>query len=237
MAVFATILADVDPSILGHIIVASIISVPAAILMAQVMMPEERGVTPTPVEAADDFGYAGSMDAFMRGVTDGLGLYLNILASLIAFIAAIALINIMLGAIPDVAGGPVTVERILGYVFAPFMWLAGVPWGEAVAAGEFMGLKTAVNEFVAYLRLAQVSPDTFSERSLLIIVYSLCGFANFSSLGIVIGGLTALAPNRRQDVIDLAPRALIAGTLATLMTGAVIGLIYGLDTAIFGSLG
>ncbi|PQA85950.1 NupC/NupG family nucleoside CNT transporter [Hyphococcus luteus] len=226
MAVFATILSNVDPSILGHIIVASIISVPAAILMAQVMMPEEKGVTPTPVEAADDFGYGGTMDAFMRGVTDGLGLYLNIIASLIAFIAAVALINMMLAAGPDVAGAPLTLERILGYMFAPFMWLAGVPWSEAEAAGEFMGLKTALNEFVAYLRLAEVEPGTFSERSILIVVYSLCGFANFSSLGIVIGGLTALAPDRRKDVIDLAPRALIAGTLATLMTGAVIGLIW-----------
>ena len=235
MAVFATILTNVDPSILGHIIVASIISVPAAILMAQVMLPEEKGMKPTPVEAADDFGYGGSMDAFMRGVTDGLGLYLNILASLIAFIAAVALINIILGgALPDIAGEPVTLERILGLIFAPFMWLAGVPWSEATSAGEYMGLKTAVNEFVAYLRLAQVEEGVFSERSLLIVVYSLCGFANFSSLGIVIGGLTALAPDRRQDVIELAPRALIAGTLATLMTGAVIGLIYGLDDAVLG---
>lgn len=226
MAVFAIILADIDPSVLGHIIVASIISVPAAILMAQVMMPEEKGVTPTPVEAADDFGYGGTMDAFMRGVTDGLGLYLNIIASLIAFIAAVALINIILSAGPDFAGAPITLERILGYIFAPFMWLAGVPWSEAKAAGEFMGLKTALNEFVAYLRLAEVPPGTFSERSVLIVIYSLCGFANFSSLGIVIGGLTALAPDRRMDVIDLAPRALVAGTLATLMTGAVIGLIW-----------
>ncbi|MEZ5894461.1 MAG: nucleoside transporter C-terminal domain-containing protein [Parvularculaceae bacterium] len=226
MAVFATILNNVAPSVLGHIIVASIISVPAAILMAQVMMPEEKGATPTPVEAADDFGYGGTMDAFMRGVTDGLGLYLNILASLIAFIAAVALINMMLGALPDFAGAPITLERILGYVFAPFMWLAGVPWSEAPAAGEFMGLKTALNEFVAYLRLAEVPDGTFSERTMLIVLYSLCGFANFSSLGIVIGGLTALAPDRRQDVIDLAPRALVAGTLATLMTGAVIGLIW-----------
>ena len=226
MAVFATILSNVDPSILGHIIVASIISVPAAILMAQVMMPPEKDIVSTPVEAADDFGYGGTMDAFMRGVTDGLGLYLNILASLIAFIAAVALINIMLGGLPDVAGAPITLERLFGYIFAPFMWLAGVPANEALAAGEYMGLKTALNEFVAYLKLAQIEDGVFSERSLLIVVYSLCGFANFSSLGIVIGGLTVLAPERRSDVIDLAPRALIAGTLATLMTGAVIGLIW-----------
>ena len=225
MAVYATILANIDPSILGHIIVASIISVPAAILMAQVMMPEEKGVTPTPASAADDFGYASSMDAFMRGVTDGLGLYLNIIASLIAFTAFAALINIMLGAAPDVAGAPLTLERILGTVFAPLMWLAGVPWSEAFDAGALMGAKTAVNELVAYVELSKVADGTFSERSLLILIYALCGFANFASLGIVIGGLTALAPDRRQDVIALAPRALVAGTLATLRTGAVIGLI------------
>ena len=226
MAVYATILAEVDPSILGHIIVASIISVPAAILMAQVMMPEDKGVTPTPASAADDFKYASSMDAFVRGVTDGLGLYLNIIASLIAFTAFAALINIILSAAPDIAGAPLTLERLLGWIFAPFMWLAGVPWSEAFGAGSLMGIKTAVNELVAYVELAKQGPAAFSERSFLIIVYSLCGFANFASLGIIIGGFTALAPDRRQDVIELAPRALVSGTLATLMTGAVIGLIW-----------
>ncbi len=226
MAVYATILKEVDPSILGHIIVASIISVPAAILMAQVMMPEEKGVTPTPASAADDFKYASSMDAYMRGVSDGLALYLNVIASLIAFTAFAALVNIMLSAAPDVMGAPLTLERFFGWIFAPFMWLAGVPWSEAFRAGSLMGIKTAVNELVAYVELAKAGPGAFSERTLLIIVYSLCGFTNFSGLGIIIGGLTALAPDRRQDVIELAPRALISGTLATLMTGAVIGLIW-----------
>lgn len=226
MAVYATILNEIAPSILGHIIIASIISVPAAILMGQVMMPEAKGSTPTPAEAADDFRYAGPMDAFMRGVTDGLGLYLNIIASLIAFTAFVALINIMLSGIGDVGGEPITLQRLFGYLFAPFMWLAGVPWSEAFAAGEVMGVKTAVNELVAYIELSKLPEGTFSERSLLIVVYALCGFANFSSLGIVIGGLTALAPDRRYDVIALAPRALVAGTLATLMTGAVIGLVW-----------
>lgn len=226
MAVYAAILSEIDPSILGHIIVASIISVPAAILMGQVMIPEERGVVGTPASAADDFRYASSMDAFMRGVTDGLGLYLNIIASLIAFTAFVALINIMLSAAPDVAGAPLTLERMFGVVFAPLMWLAGVPWAEAFDAGALMGVKTAVNELVAYVKLSEIPPGTFSERTLLIVVYSLCGFANFSSLGIVVGGLTALAPDRRQDVIALAPRALVAGTLATMMTGAVIGVVW-----------
>lgn len=226
MAVYVGFLTRIADDILGHIIIASIISVPAAILMGRVMMPEERGVTPTPATAAEGFRYASSMDAFMRGVTDGLGLYLNIIASLIAFTALAALINIMLGAAPDIAGAPLTLERILGWAFAPFMWLAGVPWQDAQAAGEFMGIKTAINELVAYIKLSEAPAETFDERTLLIIVYSLCGFANFSSLGIVIGGFTALAPDRRDDVIALAPRALISGTLATLMTGAVIGLIW-----------
>lgn len=226
MALYAIILNNIDPSVLGHIIVASLISVPAAILMAQIMIPAEKSETPTPADAADDFSYASSMDAFMRGVTDGLGLYLNIIAALIAFTAFAALINIMLGVAPDVMGAPLTLERMLGWVFAPLMWMAGVPWSEAFDAGTLMGVKTAVNEIVAYVALADVEPGVFSERTYLIIIYSLCGFANFASLGIVIGGLTVLAPNRRQDVINLAPRALVAGTLATLMTGAVIGLIW-----------
>ncbi len=226
MAVYVFYLKQIQGDILGHIIIASLISVPAAILMAQVMVPEEKGVAPTPARAAESFRYASSMDAFVRGVTDGLGLYLNIIASLIAFTAFAALINIILAAAPDVAGAPLTLERLLGWAFAPLMWLAGVPWSDAQAAGEFMGLKTAINELVAYIRLSEVEPGTFDQRTILILVYSLCGFANFSSLGIVIGGLTALAPDRRQDVIDLAPRALISGTLATLMTGAVIGLIW-----------
>ncbi|MEL6360301.1 MAG: nucleoside transporter C-terminal domain-containing protein [Pseudomonadota bacterium] len=226
MAVYATILADIDPSVLGHIIIASIISVPAAILMAQVIMPAERGQVPTPAEAASDFGYASSMDAFMQGVTDGLGLYLNILASLIAFTAFAALINIMLAGLPEIGGQQVSLELLFGYLFAPLMWLAGIPWEECLKAGSLMGIKTAVNELVAYVNLSAMPDDAFSERTLLIIIYSLCGFANFASLGIVIGGLTALAPDRRQDVIDLAPKALVAGTLSTLMTGAVIGLIW-----------
>ncbi|GJL95653.1 MAG: nucleoside:proton symporter [Hyphococcus sp.] len=226
MVLYATLLEPQQPSVLGHIIVASLISVPAAILMAQVMIPAPKGEVPTASSAADDFKYASAMDAFMRGVTDGLGLYLNILASLIAFTAFAALVNIMLGGFPDVFGSPLTLERMLGWVFAPLMWLTGVPWAEAFSAGSLMGVKTAVNEIVAYVQLANLPEGTLSERSTLIVIYSLCGFANFASLGIVIGGLTALAPERRQDVISLAPKALVAGTLATLMTGAVIGLIW-----------
>ncbi|WDI30713.1 nucleoside transporter C-terminal domain-containing protein [Hyphococcus flavus] len=226
MVLYATLLEPQQPSVLGHIIVASLISVPAAILMAQVMIPAPKGETPTASTAADDFQYASAMDAFMRGVTDGLGLYLNIIASLIAFTAFAALVNIMLGGFPDFMGEPLSLERMLGWIFGPLMWLTGIPWSEAFDAGSLMGIKTAVNEIVAYVALAQTPEGTFSERTILILIYAMCGFANFASLGIVIGGLTALAPERRQDVIELAPKALVAGTLATLMTGSVIGLVW-----------
>ena len=226
MVLYATILEPTQPSVLGHIIVASLVSVPAAILMSQIMIPATQDETPTPASAADDFRYSSAMDAFMTGVTDGLKLYLNIIASLIAFTAFAALVNIMLSGLPAVLGEPLTLERMLGWIFGPLMWLAGAPWKEAFDAGALMGVKTALNELVAYIELAKVPDGTFSERTKLIVIYSLCGFANLSSLGIVIGGLTAIAPDRRADVLELAPKALIAGTLATLMTGAVIGLVW-----------
>lgn len=185
--------------------------------MAQVAAPEEKGVTPA--SAAESIEYASSMDALVERVTDGRGLHLNIIASLFACTSLAALIDIILGA-------PLTLERILGWGFAALIRLAGVPWTDAHAAGEFMGLKTAINERVAYIKLSEVEPGTFDLRTILILVYSLCGFANFSALGIVVGGRAALAPDRRADIIDLAPRALVSGTLATLMTGAVIGLIW-----------
>jgi CNT family concentrative nucleoside transporter len=141
---------------------------------------------------------------------------------LLVFTAIVALINMMLGLAPDFGGAPISVERVLGWVFAPIVWLAGIPWSEATNAGSVMGLKTALNEIYAYDRLAQIG-DELSPRTNLILTYAACGFANFSSVGILIGGMIAIAPSRREDILDLAPRALISGTLATLMTGAVIG--------------
>ncbi|MBD0427175.1 nucleoside:proton symporter [Aquisalinus flavus] len=227
IVLYATILAPIEPSILGHIIVASIISVPAALLIGRIMVPYSDEETPTPTSAGDDFQYEGSMDAFMHGVTEGGKLWWNIVISILAFIALAALINIMLDAfIPDVGGAPLTLERMLGWVFMPLVWLAGVPFEEAFQAGQLMGIKTALNEVIAYIELASLEPGTLSERTSLIMVYALCGFANIGSLGIVIGGLSSLVPNRRKEIIQLAPKALVGGTLATLMSGAVIGVIW-----------
>ena len=227
IVVYAAVLATIEPSILGHIIVASIISVPAALLIGKIMVPPQKGAIPTPASAGDGLKYEGSMDAFMTGVTEGGKLWANIVISILAFVALAALINIMLAAaIPDFNGEPLSLERILGWLFAPLMWLAGVPWEEATTAGQFMGIKTALNELIAYFQLATLPEGSLSQRSELILIYSLCGFANIGSVGIVIGGLSGLVPSRRNDVIELAPRALVAGTLTTLMTGAIIGIIY-----------
>ena len=227
IVLYATILAPIEPSILGHIIVASIISVPAALLLGRIMVPYTDDETPTPTAAGDDFRYEGSMDAFMHGVTEGGRLWWNIVISILAFIALAALVNIMLDAfIPDVAGGPLTIQRVLGWGFMPLMWLAGVPLEEAFQAGQLMGIKTALNEVIAYVQLAGPENDNLSDRTKLILVYALCGFANIGSLGIVIGGLSGLVPNRRKEIIQLAPKALVGGTLATLMSGAVVGIIW-----------
>lgn len=222
IVLYATILEPVEPSVLGHIIIASLISVPAALLMARIMIPPEPGELATDADAADDLQYDNVVDAYMTGVTDGLKLYLNIIASLIAFIALAKLVNIALAQLPFF-DEPLTLEGILGWVFFIPVWLAGVPLEEAQAAGSLMGVKTALNEVIAYLQLSEAG---LSERSRIIMIYALCGFANISSLGIQIGGFSVLAPERRSDIIALAPRALVAGTLATLMTGAVVGIVW-----------
>ncbi|GGY41491.1 NupC/NupG family nucleoside CNT transporter [Parvularcula lutaonensis] len=228
MALYAIILAPVGEAVLGHIIVAAIISVPAALLYAELMVPPAEGETPTRVDDEDDgegFNYAGTMDAFTTGATEGGKLWAGIVVMLIAFIALAALVNNAISGI-EFLGEPLTLERILGFVFAPLVWLAGIPWDEAGAAGQLMGIKTILNEVIAYSTLAELPADTLDDRSTLIMIYALCGFANISSLGIVIGGLSAIEPSRRPDILSLTPKALISGTLATLSSGAAIGLVY-----------
>lgn len=225
MAVYVSQLSGIIDGAAGHIVTASLISIPAAVLLARLMYPagdeadEDRSTEKIPTEV-----YHSSMDALTRGVTDGVKLFINIIAMLLVFTAIVALVNMMLGAFPDVSGEPLSVDRILGWVFAPIVWLAGVPWSEATQAGAVMGLKTALNEIIAYGRLSEIGSE-LSPRTNLIMTYAVCGFANFSSVGILIGGMLAIAPSRREDILDLAPKALISGTFATLMTGAVIGVL------------
>ncbi len=165
------------------------------------------------------------MDAIVKGTLGGLELMLNIIAMLIVFVALVHLLNALLSLLPDAAGSPMTLQRLLGLIMAPVCWLIGIPWSEAATAGSLMGIKTVLNEFIAYLDMAKLPADVLSERSRLIMLYAMCGFANFGSLGIMIGGLATMAPERRDDVISLGPKSIVSGTLSTLLLGAVVGLL------------
>ena len=223
MVLYATLLQHVIPDAVGHILVASLISAPAALTVARVMVPEPAGAAKTGVRL--EFQSESAMDAITRGTLDGLKLLLNIIALLVVFVALVHLANQLMGLLPAVAGEPLTLQRLLGWIMAPLVWLIGIPWTEARAAGSLMGVKTVLNELLAYLQLAELPEGTLSERSRLIMTYALCGFANFGSLGIMIGGLGLMVPERRREVIALGMKSLVAGTLATLMTGAMAGLL------------
>ncbi|MEM7017966.1 MAG: nucleoside transporter C-terminal domain-containing protein, partial [Pseudomonadota bacterium] len=224
MVLYAALLGTVIPGVLGHLLVASVLNAPAALIMAQLMVPETEETTAgsnMPPKQAKS-----TIDAITIGTLDGLHLWLNIIAMLLVFVALVYLFNMCLGIFPDVAGAPITLERVFGLIMSPFMWLLGIPWAEAQTAGMLMGTKTVLNEFIAYLMLAQLPEGELSARSELIMTYALCGFANFSSIGIMIGGLGTLAPERRDEIAELGIRAIAAGTLATCMTGALVGLFH-----------
>jgi len=223
MALYAAILGPVVPDAMGHILSASIISAPAAILIAAGMVPP-RG-EPTSGRLVPPQQATSSMDAVTRGTLDGLQLLLAIVAMLIVMIALVTLVNLALGLLPQWGGTQITLQRVLGYAMAPLVWLAGVPWAEAVTAGALMGTKTVLNEFIAYVDLAQLPAEALSPRSRLIMTYCLCGFANFGSLGILIGGMASMVPERRDEIVALGLRSIVAGTLATLMTGAAVGML------------
>ena len=223
MVLYAGILNEKIPGIMGHILTASIISAPAAIVIAKLMVPETK--TPTLGRLVHPEKTFGAMDAVTKGTVQGIQLLINIVGMIVVLVALVHLANLMLGIIPEVDGRALTLQRILGYVMAPVMWLVGIPWSEAGLAGSLMGTKTVLNEFLAYLELARVDTGALSERSTLILTYALCGFANPGSLGIMIGGLGAMAPERRDEIVALGFRSILAGTIATCMTGAVIGII------------
>ncbi len=223
LVLYGVVLGSTIPDAAGHLLTASILSAPAAIMLALIMAPETE--TPTAGDTLPERGAEGVMDAIVRGVQSGVALLINVTAMLIVLVALVHLANLILGVLPDVLGAPLTWQRIFGWVFAPLCWLMGVPWQEAPAAGALMGVKTVLNEFLAYLDLAALPPEALSDRSRLIMTYALCGFANFGSLGVMVGGLATLAPERRAEIVALGGRSLVAGTLATAMTGAVIGLV------------
>jgi CNT family concentrative nucleoside transporter len=169
--------------------------------------------------------YTSTMDAITRGALDGVGLLINITAMLLVLVALVALANMALGLVPDLAGRPVTLQRLLGYALAPLAWLMGIPWAEAETAGALLGTKIVLNELIGYLELARLPEGALSAHSRLIMTYALCSFANFASLGIMIGGLAVIAPSRRDDVVALGLRSIVSGTLATCLTAAIVGLL------------
>lgn len=223
MVLYASILSEAVPNIMGHILTASIISVPAAVTVAKLMVPETREVT------AGELTYPepalSGMDAVTKGTVQGIQLLINVIAMLVVLVALVHLINLLLGIFPDMKGSPLTLQRIMGIFMAPIVWLMGIPWSECLTAGSLMGTKTVINEFVAYLDLSRVPKDALSPESRVIITYAMCGFANPGSLGIMIGGMGTMAPEKRDEIVSLGFRSIIAGTLATCMTGAVVGII------------
>jgi len=228
LAIYATIMQATVPGAAGHLIVASVISVPAALMLSELMVPEKTGRA-APEETQDHISIddppRSSMDAIAQGTWEGVLLLANVTAMLIVAVALVALANQVLGIATAPLGVKLTFEQMLGWVFAPLAWLIGIPWGEAAQAGALLGVKTVLNEFVAYLQLAAMSPEALSERSRLILTYALCGFANFGSLGIMIGGIAAMVPSRRAEVASLGAKTMVSGTLSTLMTAAVVGLM------------
>jgi CNT family concentrative nucleoside transporter len=222
MVLYASTLNAVIPDAMGHILAASIISAPAAITVSKLMIPDGEKTTGEliPPQTA-----ISSMDAVTKGTLEGIYLLLNITAMLIVLVALVSLANQVLGLLPNFGGESVTLQRLLGYLFSPLVWIMGIPWAEAKTAGALMGTKTILNEFIAYLDLARLPEGTLSPRSSMIITYAMCGFANFGSLGIMIAGLNSMVPERRSEVVSLGLKSIVVGTIATCMTGAIVGIL------------
>jgi CNT family concentrative nucleoside transporter len=223
MVLYATILGPQMPNVMGHILIASIISTPAAIMISLLMVPETGEITLgqyIPPQKA-----SSAMDAVTQGTSEGISLYLNIIAMLIVLVALVALSNQILSLLPSFQGEPVTLQRLLGYLMAPVVWMIGIPWSESMTAGFLLGEKTILNELIAYLDMARLPAGSLSARSQIIMVYALCGFANLASLGILIGGMAAMVPARRGEIVSLGFKSILCGTMATCMVGAIVGLL------------
>ena len=234
MVAYATILKDVLPNAAAHVLVASVVSAPAGVLLARLMVPEKKGEGGVNVDYTSLLKYESSIDAISKGVADGLMVVLNISAILIVFVALVAIGNALLGLAPDVAGAPLTLERILGVAFAPLAWSLGIDWAESGKAGYLLGVKLMLTEFIAFIQLGAVPEGEMTERTRMILTYALCGFANVGSVGITVTGMGVLMPERRAEISSLVWKALVAGFLATCMTAAVVG---AMPRELFGIMG
>jgi CNT family concentrative nucleoside transporter len=230
LVLYATLLAPLISGAAGHFVIASVLGAPAAILVSLIMVPETTsvktgGASGDPRLADDpDMHAASTMDAIVKGTVAGLELLLNIVAMLIVLVALVHLANAILGLLPDV-GGAITLQRMLGYAMAPVCWLMGLPWPQAIPAGSLMGTKTVLNELIAYVDFSKLGTDVLDPRSRLIMLYAMCGFANFGSLGIMVGGLGTMAPERRAEINSLGLKSIVSGTLTTCLMGAIVGVL------------
>ncbi len=224
MALYAMILEGKVDNPLVHILTASLIGIPAAIAISRIIVP--KTVDDTKGDIVSPYNFSSSMDAVSTGTSDGLKLYFGVLSMVLVALALVSLTNSVLSIFPNIAGEAITLERIFGLIMAPVTWLMGIPWSESSIAGSLLAKKTVLNEIVAFMSLAELPKNILSDRTDVMMTYALCGFANFSSVGIVIGALGGMAPDRKSDILQLAFKAMIAGTITSCLSGSVIGLLW-----------
>jgi CNT family concentrative nucleoside transporter len=223
LVIEAAVISDVVPNATGHLISASLITLPGVVYISHLLEPNTGALTGS--EKGIDRGGDSVIDVITKGTQMGLSLFLNIIAMILVIVSLVHLLNAILGLLPDVFAAPLSLERMLGYLLAPLTWLMGIPWAEAVQAGQIMGTKTILTEFIAYIRLGEVAEGVLSPRSRIIMTYALCGFANFVSLGIMIAGLVTMVPERRKEIFGFGMKALVGGTIATCTSACLIGIL------------
>lgn len=228
MGLYALVLEHTIPHSTVHILTASIISIPAALSLSRMVVPPSQNQTAG--DMVMPYAFTGATDAISKGTSDGIRLFINVLAMLIVFVALVALVNKILSLLPSFMGAPLTLQGILGTLMSPLAWLMGIPWEEAKVAGSLLGVKTVLNEFYAFTELAKIPDVSLSLHSRVIMTYALCGFANVSSIGIMIGGFGGLVPEKRSDIISLSFKALVVGTLSSCLSGTVVGLLGGISS-------
>ncbi|NPU10331.1 nucleoside:proton symporter [Bradyrhizobium sp. 83002] len=225
LVLYATLLAPLIPDAAAHFVIASVLGAPASILISQIMVPETSKQLTGGALGDPDMQASSTMDAIVKGTSAGLELLMNIVALLLVLVALVYLANAILSLLPAVGGAAISLQRLLGLLMAPVCWLMGLPWSQAVTAGSLMGTKTVLNELIAYVELAKLDPAALDPRARLIMLYAMCGFANFASLGIMIGGLGTMAPTRRDEINALGLKSIVSGTLTTCLMGAIVGLL------------
>jgi CNT family concentrative nucleoside transporter len=225
LVLYATLLAPLIPDSAAHFVIASVLGAPTAILVSLIMVPETSKQLTGGALEDPDMQVSSTMDAIVKGTAAGLELLLNIVAMLLVLVALVHLANAILSLLPTMGGAPISLQRLLGLVMAPVCWLMGLPWSEAVTAGSLMGTKTVLNELIAYVDFSKLDATALDPRSRLIMLYAMCGFANFGSLGIMIAGLGTMAPERREEINALGLKSIVSGTLTTCVMGAVVGLL------------